>query len=69
MGFIGDLAKLILLTWVVFWLIAMLSFFANGQTALALLFLVGFLIPLSFIAYEYWNYKKQAQQTASKSNQ
>lgn len=59
MGFIGDLAKTILLTWIIFWLIAMIYLFATGQTALTLLFLVGLLIPLSFIAYEYWQYKKK----------
>jgi hypothetical protein len=59
MGFIGDLAKIILITWVVFWIIAMISFAVQGQIAIALLFLVGLLIPSSFIAYEYWQYKKR----------
>jgi len=59
MGFLGDLAKAILITWVVFWIVAMISFAVSGQTAIALLFLVGLLIPLSFIAYEYWQYTKR----------
>jgi len=59
MGFIGDLAKIILITWVVFWILAMISFAVQGQTVIALLFLVGLLIPSSFIAYEYWKYKKK----------
>jgi hypothetical protein len=36
-----------------------MAFAATGQTALAFLFLVGLLIPLSFIAYEYWRYRKK----------
>jgi hypothetical protein len=59
MGFIGDIAKTILLTWIVFWVIAMMYLFATGQMALALLFLVGLLIPLSFMTYKYWQYKKK----------
>jgi hypothetical protein len=59
MGFLGDLAKGILITWVVFWVLAMISFAVSGQTAIALLFLVGLLIPSSFIAYEYWQYRKR----------
>lgn len=58
MGFIGDLAKVILLSWIVFWVIGMVWFFINGQLAIAFLFLAGLLIPLSFVAYEYWNYQK-----------
>jgi hypothetical protein len=60
MGFIGDLAKVILLSWIVFWVIGMVWFFINGQLAIAFLFLAGLLIPLSFVAYEYWNYKKDS---------
>jgi 4-hydroxybenzoate polyprenyltransferase len=59
MGFLGDLAKAILVTWVVFWVVTMISFAVSGQTAVALLFLVGLLIPLAFIAYEYWQYRKR----------
>ena len=58
MGFIGDLAKVILLSRIVFWVIGMVWFFINGQLAIAFLFLAGLLIPLSFVVYEYWNYKK-----------
>ncbi|MGQ9544363.1 MAG: hypothetical protein ACUVQX_01120 [Candidatus Bathycorpusculaceae bacterium] len=59
MGFIGDLAKAILITWVAYWIIAMLYFVFNGQIGMALLFFVGLLIPLSMIAYEYRQYKKK----------
>jgi hypothetical protein len=58
MEFIGDLAKAILITWVFFWVLAMFYFFAAGQFAMGTLFLVGLLIPSSFIAYEYWKYRK-----------
>jgi len=58
MGFIGDLAKAILITWVVFWILSMIWFFATGQLAMAFLFLVGLLVPSSFILYEYWQYRK-----------
>jgi hypothetical protein len=59
MGFTGDLVKIILITWVVFWILAIISFAISGQTAILLLFLAGLVIPLSFIAYDYWQYKKR----------
>lgn len=59
MGFIGDLAKTILITWIAFWILAMMWFAATGQIAMLLLFLVGLLIPLFFIVYEYWQYRKR----------
>lgn len=58
MGFIGDVAKVILLTWIAFWILAMFSFAAQGRIGMLLLFLVGLLIPLSMIMYDYWKYKK-----------
>jgi hypothetical protein len=58
-GFIGDLAKTILITWIAFWILAMMWFAATGQIAMLLLFLVGLLIPLFFIVYEYWQYRKR----------
>ena len=59
MGFIGDLVKLILISWVLFWILAMIWFAVTGQTALALLFLMGLVIPLSFIKYDYRHYGKK----------
>ena len=59
MSFIGNLAKAILITWVIWWIIALLYFTFSGQTGMALLFLAGLLIPSSFIAYEYKQYKKK----------
>jgi len=58
-GFIGDLAKTILITWIAFWVLAMMWFAATGQIAMLLLFLVGLLIPLFFIVYEYLQYRKR----------
>jgi hypothetical protein len=59
LSFIGNLAKAILITWVIWWIIALLYFTFSGQTGMALLFLAGLLIPSSFIAYEYKQYKKK----------
>jgi len=59
MGFIGDLAKFILLTWIAYWILAMIYFFATGQIVMALLFVTGLVIPLAFIVYEYWKYRKK----------
>jgi hypothetical protein len=59
MGFIGDLVKLILISWVLFWILAMIWFAVTGQTALALLFLIGLVTPLSFITYDYRHYRKK----------
>jgi hypothetical protein len=59
LGFIGVVAKAILLSWIIYWLLAMLWFAATGQTVMAVLFLIGFLIPLSFIIHEYWQYRKK----------
>ena len=59
MGFIGDLVKLILISWVLFWILTMIWFAVTGQTALALLFLIGLVTPLSFITYDYRHYGKK----------
>ncbi|MEM3699788.1 MAG: hypothetical protein QXL57_02830 [Candidatus Bathyarchaeia archaeon] len=59
MGFTGGLAKAILITWVAWWIVALLYFTFSGQSGMALLFLIGLLIPLSMIAHEYRQYKKK----------
>jgi hypothetical protein len=59
MGLIGYIAETILATWIVFWVVAIFWFILSGQTGMALLFLVGLFIPLSMIAYEYWQNKKR----------
>jgi Flp pilus assembly protein TadB len=59
MGLMGDLAQAILITWIAFWILAMISFAAQGQIGMLVLFLVGLLIPLSMIVYDYLRYKKR----------
>lgn len=59
MGFIGGVAKAILITAVFFWVLAILWYAVTGQAVMALLFLVGLSIPVSFIAYEYWKNRKR----------
>jgi len=63
MGLIGDVAKAILITWIVFYILAMLSFAAQGRMEMLLLFLVGLLIPLSMIVYDYWKHKNETDQS------
>ncbi len=58
MGFIGDLVKAILLTWIFFWIVATIWFFATEQLGIGLLFLMGLLIPSSFIIHEYMQYRE-----------
>ena len=59
MGFLGDTAKGILILAVVIWVFAIFEFIKTNQIALAILFLIGFLIPLSMIAYAYWKNRKK----------
>lgn len=60
MGLLGDTAKGILILAVVIWVFAIFEFIKMNQIALAILFLIGFIIPLSIIAYAYLkNRKKQ----------
>jgi hypothetical protein len=59
MGFMGDLVKTILITWIVFWVLGMTYFLATGQLVIGTLFLVGLLVPSSFIAYEYWKDRRK----------
>jgi len=62
MGFIGDLAQTILITWIAFWVFAIFYFIASGQIAMAVLFIVGLTIPSSMIAYEYWKDKRKKKE-------
>jgi hypothetical protein len=59
MGFIGDFAKGILILTVACWIFLIIEFTAIGQTILALLLLIGLLIPSSMIIYEYKKFKKK----------
>ncbi|MCJ7430776.1 hypothetical protein MUO83_06145 [Candidatus Bathyarchaeota archaeon] len=59
MGLIGDFAKGILILTVAYWIFLIIEFTAIGQTILALLLLIGLLIPSSMIIYEYKKFKKK----------
>jgi len=59
MGFIGDAARFILLTYVAFWIIAIFYFAATANVVMLILFLAGLLIPLSMIAHEYRQHRKR----------
>ena len=59
MGLLGDFAKGFLIMTVVFWIFAIIEFIYIKQIALALLFLIGLIIPLSMIAYEYLKNRKK----------
>ena len=50
---IGDVAKGFLLFFVFFYVLAMIGNAVFGNTALALFMLVGLLIPLAWLVYEY----------------
>jgi hypothetical protein len=62
MRLIGDVAKAILITWIVFYILAMFSFAAPDQMGIPLLFLVELLIPLSMIVYDYRKHKNETDQ-------
>jgi hypothetical protein len=64
MGLIGDFAKGILILTVACWIFLIIEFTAIGQTILALLLLIGLLIPSSMIIYEYKKFKKSQNQQA-----
>jgi len=58
MGLLGDFAKGFVIMTVVFWIFAIIEFIYITQIALALLFLIGLIIPLSIIGYEYLKNRK-----------
>ena len=53
MGFIGDVARAILILTVVCWFYLIIEFAVIGQYPLALFLFIGSLVPLSMIFYEY----------------
>lgn len=59
MGLLGDFAKGFLIVMVIVWILAIISLALIRQFALAILLLIGFIIPLSFITYEYWKSRKK----------
>ncbi|MDH5389919.1 MAG: hypothetical protein OEX10_02040 [Candidatus Bathyarchaeota archaeon] len=53
MGLLGDFAKGFVIMTVVFWIFAIIELIYIKQIALGLLLLIGLIIPLSMIAFEY----------------
>ncbi len=61
MGLLGDFSQAILLITVAFWMLSIISLAVTGQTFLAVMLIIGLIIPLSMIAYTYIkNRRKQA---------
>ncbi|MEM2386077.1 MAG: hypothetical protein QXO67_03750 [Candidatus Bathyarchaeia archaeon] len=61
MGFIGDVAKVILIATVVCWLYLIIEFVVMEQYALALFLFIGLLFPSFIILYEYRKSKKSEE--------
>ena len=59
MGLLGDFAKSFVIMTVVFWIFAIIEFICMKLIALALLLLVGLIIPLSMVAFEYLKNRKK----------
>ena len=65
MGFLGDFVKIIFYMMIASWILSIISFFMMGQTELAVLLLIGFIIPLSMIIYAYLTNRKKHNLTES----
>ena len=52
MGLLGDFVKGCLIMVGAYWIYLIINFIVIGETGLALLFIVGFIPPLSMITYE-----------------
>jgi hypothetical protein len=59
MGLLDDFAKGFVVMTVVFWIFAIIEFIYMKLIALALLLLVGLIIPLSMIVFEYLRNRKK----------
>jgi len=59
MGLLGDFAKGFVIMTVVFWIFAIIAFIYMKLIALALLLLVGLIIPLFIMAFEYLRNRKK----------
>ena len=59
MGLLGDFAKGFVIMAVVFWFFLIIEFVYMRQIAFAILLLVGLLIPLSMIGFEYLKDRKK----------
>jgi len=58
-GFTGDVVRFILLTWIAYWILAILYYAATANVPMLTLFLAGFLIPLSMITHQYLQDRKK----------
>jgi len=59
MSLLGDLAKGFVIFTVAYWIFAIICSIAAGQMGIALLLLLGLVIPLSMIAHEYLKSRKK----------
>jgi len=59
MTLLGDFAKGFLILTVLFWVYLIIQFIVTGQIGLALLLIIGFIPPLSMIAFEYLKNRKK----------
>ncbi len=59
MGLLGDFSKGFVIMTVVFWIFLIIEFVYMKQIVLAILFLIGLIIPLSMIAFEYLKNRKK----------
>jgi hypothetical protein len=59
-GFVGDIAKAILILTMVCWLYAIIEF-VDGQYALALFLFIGLLVPSSIVFMNYRKSKKSVR--------
>ena len=62
----GDVAKGVLLTFIFFYVIAMIGNAIAGNTALSLFMIIGLTIPSIWLVYEYAKYKRKKQPTHNK---
>jgi hypothetical protein len=59
MGFLGDFVKGFVIMISVFWIFAIIEFVYIKQIVLAMLLLIGLIVPLSMISYEYMKNRKK----------
>jgi len=59
MTLLGDFAKGFVIMTVVFWIFLIIEFVVMGQIGLALLLIIGFIPPISMIAFEYLKNRKK----------
>jgi len=59
LGLLGDFAKGFVIMTIVLWIFAIIELVCIKQVALAMIFLVGLIIPLSMIGFEYLKARKK----------